>query len=212
MGKLHLSGIIVGAALAVSAVSGCGSDGDPEDAAATTTSTLPTTTADATTTTTDSGEADEVTSTTTASAETAITVDPDPDPDLAVAEGSGCTPGSDTLPDGRWFGGYTDLGEDALTFDLACWFFMEESEKAAAEDGDVAPSGFYIRNTNPATRDLVISDSVIVRWLPDVNFNDLAEVPLATFLAEHDQRAYQPSIWIETSDGEIDVIEEQWIP
>ena len=38
--------------------------------------------------------------------------------------GSGCSPGSDTLPDGIWWGYVTDLSPSSVTFDLAClrWF------------------------------------------------------------------------------------------
>ncbi len=34
--------------------------------------------------------------------------------------GSGCSPGTDLLPDGIWFGWIEDLGLEAVSFDLAC--------------------------------------------------------------------------------------------
>lgn len=50
-----------------------------------------------------------------------------------TALGSGCSPGSDALPDGVWFGWLGALDDDAIAFDLAC-LWPGRLEPAASND------------------------------------------------------------------------------
>jgi hypothetical protein len=103
-----------------------------------------TTTAPATTTTTVAAATTTTTAPTTTSTQpptTTTTVDvffsiaahglhPAPLPGSGGWFGSGCSPGSDTLPDGIWWGYITDLSPSSITFDLTClvWIVDPDSE------------------------------------------------------------------------------------
>ncbi len=86
-------------------------------------------------------------STTTASSSTTSTLAPAQEdwtvseygtnPTLAFGErgelGSGCSPGTDLLPDGIWFGWVEDVEEESISFDLAC-LWPGRLEPAASND------------------------------------------------------------------------------
>jgi hypothetical protein len=62
--------------------------------------------------------------------------------------GSGCTPGSDRLPDGAWFGWVVDVEASEMTFDLAC---LQPGEPPT------------VTNVNPQLRELVVARNASVR-------------------------------------------------
>ncbi|RMH86193.1 MAG: hypothetical protein D6683_00900, partial [Actinomyces sp.] len=100
----------------------------------------------------------------------------------ALAEGSGCTPGTDTLPDGEWFGYVTDTAPDAVTFDLACWFTGDAAALAAAEDGEESPppNDYYIRNRSSRLRTVPVAGALDPRptrvsWLANTGGPDLVD-------------------------------------
>jgi len=66
--------------------------------------------------------------------------------------GSGCAPGSDTLPDGIWFGFVRDLDEAAISFDLACLRWIPDPNDDPIEEG-----GWDLSNTNPALRSVPVA-------------------------------------------------------
>ena len=84
------------------------------------------------------------------------------------AEGSGCTPGDGPLPDGDWYGIVTSRRNDSLDFDLACWFTGDAAVQASAEDGEESPppNDYYIRNSNPETREVPIGQNIEVAFSP----------------------------------------------
>lgn len=132
-----------------------------------------------------------------------------------LASGSGCTPGTETgLPDGRWYGSIEAIDGRRVEFDLACWFTGAAAEAAAAEDGAESPppNDYYVRNVNPLVRTLDVADGTMVEWYPDfdpllaetVSFDQWSAVGVALQL---DNRGF----WIETGDGLITAIEEEWV-
>ncbi len=133
-----------------------------------------------------------------------------------LASGSGCTPGTETgLPDGRWFG-YAEVTDDGrVDFDLACWFTDTVAAVAATEDGEESPppNDYYIRNVNPLIRSLEVGEGTMVIWYPDIG--DPGSSETASFdewVTGLGGRDGELGVWIETADGEITDIEEQWVP
>ena len=64
------------------------------------------------------------------------------------AAGSGCSPGTDQLPDGIWFGWVTDFGTSRIEFDLAC---LWPGRLEAAVSNDAA----RVRTLRTATNALI---------------------------------------------------------
>ncbi len=142
----------------VLAIGSCSSVADPTPTTAITTLVPQTTTT--TTTAIPPSATTSQTSTTTQPPETTTTTSFDgdfvpPQPFVAplptaTGGGSGCVPGSGTLPDGVWFGFIDEISEDAIDFDLACF--------VACEPG----TGFAIRNDNPVGRTVAVRDGAVV--------------------------------------------------
>lgn len=200
----------------------CG-DGDSQDTTTTTVAETTTTTEPTTTTTTEPTTTTPPLETTTTEATTTTTVATTATTETttttvdtnALAEGSGCTPGTpDTLPDGRWFGFVADGGADAILFDLACWFVGDAAVLAAAEDSEESPppNDYYIRNANPDLRALPVVPDTMVTWYPsegDPTSEDV--VPFEDWLVARSGE-YPLGVWVTTEDGRIVAIDEQWVP
>lgn len=177
-------------------------------AAPETTTTAPATTTVATTTATPT----TTTTTTTTTIATPTTVDTN-----SLAEGSGCTPGTTVLGDGRWFGYVDSADASAIEFDLACWFSGDGAILAAAEDGEESPppNDYYIRNFNPQLRTIPVASSADVFWLPSTGDpSTQTTVPYADWLIGRATRGsgWQPGVWITIAGGEAAFIEEQFVP
>ncbi len=133
-----------------------------------------------------------------------------------LADGSGCTPGTDELPDGEWFGYLDEVAATELTFDLACWFSLPASAQAAAEDGEESPppNDYYVRNNNPMLRTVPVADEVQVSWLPSMGGPDLATIDYAAWITARAERGNlgQPGVWLVVTDGEVTSITEQYVP
>ncbi|MDH3540530.1 MAG: GerMN domain-containing protein [Acidimicrobiia bacterium] len=132
-----------------------------------------------------------------------------------LASRSGCTPGTGELPDGEWFGFVNDVTEDAVIFDLACWFTGTAAEQAAAEDGEESPppNDYYVRNVNATLRTVPVAAGAEVNWLPDTGDPTTATtVDFMTWLAQRDSRLFQPGIWLTVADGSVTFVEEQFVP
>ncbi len=130
------------------------------------------------------------------------------------AQGSGCTPGSETLPDGEWFG-YVDSASSAdVEFDLACWFTGTPAAEAAAEDGEESPppNDYYIRNISTETRTVPVSAAVGISALVDAGGPDLESVSYADWSSGWAGLDYQPGVWITIEGGAIVDITEQYVP
>lgn len=130
------------------------------------------------------------------------------------ALGSGCTPGSEQLPDGEWFGYVDGISSAHIEFDLACWFSGTPAAEAAAEDGEESPppNDYYIRNVSPETRTVAVSAAVEISKLVDLGGPDLESVSFADWSQGWDGRAHEPGVWITIEDGAIVDITEQYVP
>jgi hypothetical protein len=128
---------------------------------------------------------------------------------------SGCTPGTDELPDGEWFGYVAGATPADVSFDLACWFSGPAAEQAAAEDGEESPppNDYYVRNVNAMVRAVPVAAVAEVSWLPNTGDPTTATtVDYATWLAQRDSRDFQPGVWLTVTDGSVTFIEEQFVP
>jgi len=136
----------------------------------------------------------------------------------ALASGSGCTPGTDALPDGEWFGFVDTVAAASLQFDLACWFTGDAAVMTAAEDGfaEPPPNDYYVRNVNTEVRTVAVAADAQVDWLPAIGPPDLETIPYADWVAEREGRGvpvdHLPGAWLTVEDGEITMIVEQYTP
>jgi hypothetical protein len=194
--------LIIGLAL----LAACGNGASTDSTAATTTSTTPATTTSSEPTTT----APSTTVTTVATSTTATSASDTDD----LAAGSGCTPGDGPLPDGEWFGFVTSRSESSLDFDLACWFTGDAATQAAAEDGEESPppNDYYVRNTNPATREVAVGEGVEVTFYADGDPNNVSEIDYDDWAGMVATRGFELGVWLDIEDGAIDEIHEQWVP
>ncbi len=130
------------------------------------------------------------------------------------ASGSGCTPGSETLPDSEWFGYVDGINSTNIVFDLACWFSGTSAAEAAAEDGQESPppNDYYIRNISTETRTVPVSAAVEISALVDLGGPDLESVSFTDWSQAWDGRAHEPGVWITIDGGAIVDITEQYVP
>jgi hypothetical protein len=134
------------------------------------------------------------------------------------AAGSGCAPGSEILPDGYWFGFAHEVTETAVTFDLACFYIGDIAWEKAAEQGEEAPNDFWISNENPNLREIEVATNTIVWWIPP----DITPLQPLAYFTEWPLPAGEFSysmcpadfctVWLETNDGVVTEIVEQYLP
>ncbi len=77
--------------------------------------------------------------------------------------GSGCSPGSNTLPEGIWWGYVTDLTRTSVTFDLVCIKFVVQTDN----DPSTEDHAWVIENNNPKLRTIPVSSDALVscQWM-----------------------------------------------
>lgn len=185
----------------------------PDDTADETTSTTSTTVETITTSTTPA----VTTTTTTAPATTTTTVGtttPTVFDTNQLAEGSGCTPGTDDLPDGVWYGTVDSYDSDGFAFDLACWFSGDAAVLASAEDGEESPppNDYYVRDQNPKLRDLDVAAETPVRWYLSGDPNEFVDGTFTGWIEFLDTVPFILGVWVTVEDGAVVSIEEQWVP
>jgi len=91
---------------------------------------------------------------------------PEPLPGSGAAWGSGCSPGSDILPDGIWIGFVRDLTATGITFDLACL-------RTPTDSGE--ESAWAIDNASSRVRPVPVDDEALVFCeIADCDREDLA--------------------------------------
>ena len=76
------------------------------------------------------------------------------------AQGSGCSPGSATLPDGVWFGLAHSWSTASISLDLACWYSGATAESVAAARGDEVNNDYYILNDVATLRSVQVDGDV----------------------------------------------------
>lgn len=118
--------------------------------------------------------------------------------------GSGCSPGSDTLPDGIWWGYITDLSASSVTFDLACLRWIDPPDDGWEGDG-----GWAIENDNPKTRIVPVhpqAQAICLLWgcpptpLPYTDWIEMA--PVMPDMPD-------AGVWLYINDGEVTEVGEE---
>ena len=112
--------------------------------------------------------------------------------------GSGCSPGSDTLPDGVWFGRVTTAKESKVAFDLMCFGPGPEGP------GDIT-------NDNPKVRTVQVDSAAIVYRVPDdgvgwqaVRYSTWLTIPASSFCTDGCMH------WLYVNNGVVTEIVELW--
>ncbi len=192
---------LLAAAVIVASCSGEGGDQTTTTSPDETTSTV---TVETTTTTTEA----TTTSTTPSTSTTAATGDP------LAPEGSGCTPGTDILPDGEWYGGVRGFDEQGFSFDLACLYVGDAAEAAAAEDEEESPppNDYYVLNENEAIRMLAVGPDTPVTWYPSGDPNDEVTGTYAEWIEFLATQESYLGIWVTVENGSVTEIAEWWVP
>jgi len=104
-----------------------------------------------------------------------------------------------------------------LTFDLAEFYTDQAAIDAAEQHGDEVVNGYYIVNDNPRLRTMPVSDTVVVRYIPNDACCDLQPGDFDAFseavngTAQTDYFAQAPW-WITVSGGQVVKIEQQYLP
>jgi hypothetical protein len=108
----------------------------------------------------------------------------------------------------------TSRSENSLEFDLACWFSGDAAIQASAEDGEESPppNDYYVRNTNPATRDVAVGEVVEVTFYPDGDPNNVLEIDYDDWAGMVATRGFELGVWLDIENGAIAEIHEQWVP
>jgi hypothetical protein len=118
--------------------------------------------------------------------------------------GSGCSPGSDTLPDGIWWGYVTDLSPSSITFDLACLRF-------AADDPTTEDYAWVIENSNPKVRVVPVRSDTLVtcdwRYCPPNPF------PYGEWIEDdrlpHGDQIGEGGLWLYINGGAVTEINDE---
>ena len=115
--------------------------------------------------------------------------------------GSGCSPGSDTLPDGIWWGYIDGASSSSLSFDLACLRWADEfDDDPATED-----YGWVIENSNPKVRSVPVDPDAMVtcRWADCPPF----PYPYSEWIRDgrvpHGDRGRDGGLWLYINGGAI---------
>jgi len=142
----------------------------------------------------------------------------------------GClgAPAPATLADGRYFGFVesVDLDSGTMGFDLACFYTGEEANEQAAQRGDEVPvpNDVYIVNDNTTIRDVPVDPStelLLIDWNECCETSPGAELDaFASAIGEQDfveigGRRYAGSLspyWVTIENGQVILIEEQFLP
>lgn len=134
--------------------------------------------------------------------------------DTLAPEGSGCTPSTDDLSDGLWYGRVSHFDAAGISFDLACWFSGDAATAAAAEDGEESPppNDYYVRNQNEQVRELEVATDTPVLWYLSGDPNDSREGTFSEWTDFLETQDFHLGVWITIADGEVTEIEEQWVP
>ena len=150
---------------------------------------------------------------TTATKAPSATFTPAPTTPGLLPETSECNPGSNTLPDGLYFGYVSDALDDSIQFDLACWFTGEPAVKAAAQDGAESPppNDYYIRNASRTLRGVTVGPKIDVIWLPNVAKPATAPTSYQQWVIDRSP-VFGPPVWITIKGGVLTRIVEQYLP
>ncbi len=136
-------------------------------------------------------------------------------------DGSGCSPGAVTLPDGTWFGVIKTVDAKAGTvgIDLACWFAGDAANAAAIADDPGAevlvPNDYYVRNQVPTVHTTHATSDVAVVPLEESaggpsGLNGPTQSGLAA--ATGILKSASQLVWLKVTDGWVTVVQAQFTP
>jgi hypothetical protein len=112
--------------------------------------------------------------------------------------GSGCSPGSNTLPDGIWFGDIAAADSNRVEFDLMCY--------------GPGPEGGTITNSNPKLRAVPVASGAIAYPIDGSHGLDWYPVAYMTWLTLTPDPGMCPpggcSVWLYVNDGKVTEIVE----
>ncbi len=123
------------------------------------------------------------------------------------AAGSGCAPGTSSLPDGMWLGFVTARTAAAIEFDLACIYFWAPGyvEEDSSED---------FHNNDLTLRTIAVDPSVPVHVIAPVELG-FVTMPFSVWPEDPDLYPMCPSdhcvVWLFINGGEVTEILEQLI-
>ncbi|WP_291380105.1 hypothetical protein [Demequina sp.] len=127
------------------------------------------------------------------------------------AQGSGCAPGSATLPDGVWFGLADSWSTSNISVDLACWYSGATAESVAAARGDEVNNDYYLVNDVSTLRSVPVDGNVPAKkagW--DDGVFTLSEVmadPGGSLPTNHPY-----PVWVYVNGGVVTAVAVQYIP
>jgi hypothetical protein len=76
------------------------------------------------------------------------------------AQGSGCTPGAGSLPDGVWFGFVKTWSTTQVAFDMACWWTGAAGEAQAAAHGTEFTNDYFVTNDSTTIRLVTVAGDI----------------------------------------------------
>jgi hypothetical protein len=131
------------------------------------------------------------------------------------ASGSGCAPGSGSIPAGVWFGYAAAGNATSVQFDLACWYFGDLAWEIADAYGETAENDYYIVNENPTLRTVPVAPGAVVHHIDPMSIgHDPISYP--DWLLEPPGYLMCPfefcPLWLYVNDGVVTEILEQYVP
>jgi hypothetical protein len=133
---------------------------------------------------------------------------PGPLPGAGIYFGSGCSPGTSTLPDGIWFGDITSVSESSFEFDLMCFAPLPEGSTEEDGIGDIT-------NTNPTLRTIPVDPDSDVYVLDMAN--SWVQQPYSTWQVDPGaingcSLEWCSAVWLYVNGGEATEIMVIWTP
>ncbi|MDJ0923442.1 MAG: hypothetical protein QNJ77_02680 [Acidimicrobiia bacterium] len=120
---------------------------------------------------------------------------PGPLPGSGEYLGSGCTPASDALPDGIWFGLVRGAGEGAIGLDLACFRWIDDPADA------IEPGGWGVDNSGPEVWSVPVASGTAVTCQPsDCPQPYMAYAAWAQLTRDYLDAHPEAAMWIEGND------------
>ena len=126
------------------------------------------------------------------------------------AHGSGCTPGTDFLPDGIWFGYVTGRAADHVDFDLACIWTGAEAHRRMEEAGEEVILDYWISNQVGTIRSPRIASGATVHhlggteWFTALTYDEWRQGPC------HGYQDHSCPVWLYVNGGRVTAVVEQF--
>ena len=127
------------------------------------------------------------------------------------AQGSGCTPGVTSLPDGVWFGFAESWSTSQIAFDMACWWTGAKAMEVGLANGFEDAYDYYITNDNPTVRVITVAGdipAIKAGWEDGVfTLSEVIADPAGSRPTNHPY-----PVWIYVNGGVVTQLAVQYIP